>query len=148
MPTASPTGGWSLDEGIVDAAQFFERLPAFFPNATLLCVEGTSIAGAVRAVYDAHRSPLANPFARSTVLPLPVRVACTFSANLAAQISMLAHLHANPELLDHVALFENTTCVLRWHDAFANAIELDSGVAEETVRAMAEFFQVSYARET
>jgi len=148
MPNTPPSRGWSLDEGFDNAALFFERIPSFFPHATLLCVEGVSMVPAADALYQAHQSSLENPFARNTLLPLPRRFACTFSVDLCEKLSILAQVHANQGLLDHLAVFDESTCLLLWHDAFANALEIDASVGEETVRTMAACFNVGFSRES
>jgi hypothetical protein len=142
----TPTNSWTVEEGITDPSRFLPLLPSAFPDATLLCVEGGSIAPDVMAVYKAHRSRESNPSRRNTLFPPSHRIACTFSGELLGSLVQLAEAHANPELLDHMAVFAGTRCLLEWHDAFANAFMVDGAVPEAAVAALATPFGVAYAR--
>ena len=58
---------------------------------------------------------------------------CKFSADLFEELALLAEHYAEPELLDHLCLFEGRGSLLEWHDAFANIILLPCSVPEEIV---------------
>ena len=146
MSELTPTNSWTIDEGITDPSRFLPLLPSAFPDATLLCVEGSSIAQDVMALYKAHRSRESNPSRRNTFFPTAHRIACTFSGELFGSLVQLADAHASHELLDHLAVFDGTRCLLEWHDAFANALMVDGDVPEATVAALATPFGVAYSR--
>ncbi len=46
---------WEIAEGKVDSRKFFEARGNYFPDATTLYVEGTSISEDVRACYLSHQ---------------------------------------------------------------------------------------------
>jgi len=117
-------GAWDIDEGIRDAERFFALLPSIFPTATLFFAEGTSVARDVQQCYERFADP--GPFlpGRDTVWPHSQTFRCSASPAFFQALSALSAQHANPEILDHLSLYERDRLIFHWHDAFANAIQL------------------------
>jgi len=96
---------WEIDEGRVDSAQFFEALWTHFPQATTFFAEGTSIARDVKDCYVRHADEGPYLPAAQTLFPRASRFRC-FSPSVTSELSSLAQRHAEPELLDHLALLQ------------------------------------------
>lgn len=143
----SPYDGswWVEDEGI-DSAAFFRLLPAHFPEATTLYVEGTSIAEDVLACYGRHAEAGEFLAERGTIFPRSQKLRCRFSAELCAELAALSEVQAEPELLDHLHVFKDTQFLLYWHDAFCNPFIISPVLPEERVAEFAKALGTSYSR--
>jgi hypothetical protein len=135
---------WEIREGRVDSARFFETLWRRFPEATTLYVEGGSIARNVKDCYRTHREEGDYLPRAQTVFPRSAKFRCRFSANLVDALSALAGRHAEPELLDHLALYIDSDEVVVWHDAFANSILVAPTVPESVVSSFATDLGLEY----
>lgn len=144
MPNA--TSEWQIEEGITDAERFDALLPTVFPRSTLLFAEGTSIAKDVQQCYQQFADP--GPFlpGRDTIWPRSRIFRCAASPALFQALSGLGARHPNPEILDHLSLYEPGQLLFHWHDAFANAMWLDGTLPEATVAALAGPFGCRYER--
>jgi len=146
LMTDVTAGAWDIDEGIRDAERFFALLPSMFPTATLFFAEGTSVARDVQQCYERFADP--GPFlpGRDTVWPCSQTFRCSTSPAFFQALSVLSAQHANPEILDHLSLYERDRMIFHWHDAFANAIQLDGALPESTIAALAKPFGCHYER--
>jgi len=135
---------WEIGAGKVDSARFFETLWRRFPEATTLYVEGSSIAPDVKDCYRTHREDGEYLPATQTTFPRSAKFRCRYSAGLADALSALAETHAEPELLDHVALYRNSEELLFWHDAFANVLLVSGAVPENVVSSFAADLGLGY----
>lgn len=138
------TDCWEIEEGVVDSARFFEALWRHFPDATTLYVEGCVIGRDVEACYHAHSEDGEYLPRAQTLFPRSEKFRCRFSASLAAELSALAKVNAETELLDHLALYKGSTELLFWHDAFGNVLEVSRTVPEKVVSAFAADLGLRY----
>jgi hypothetical protein len=136
---------WEIEEGKVDSAGFLQALWRHFPQATTFYVEGTSVAGDVMDFYRLHKEEGDYLPDRQTLFPRSRKFRCRFSASFVAGLSALAQRHAEAELLDHVALYDGSTEVLSWHDAFANVLLVSRSIPERTVSAFAADLGLPYS---
>ena len=139
-------GTWDISEGIADPERFFALLPALFPDATHLYVEGSSIAPAVRKRYEESEDSGRYLPGRQTLWPPSKVFRLEATPELFQSLSTLAASHAPPELLHHLSLYRGDRPLLVWHDAFANAMLLDGDLPEETVAELAAAFDCEYGR--
>src|SRR5438067_774102 len=72
-----------------------------------------------------------------TIWPVARKFRCAFMPALCEELGALAERHAEPELLDHLHIYEGTTALLEWHDAFANAMLLSGTIEERRIAAFA-----------
>jgi hypothetical protein len=138
---------WKIEEGRVDSARFFEALWRHFPDATTFYAEGCAIARDVRDCYTANQEDGGYLPATQTILPRSEKFRCRFSGSLTAALSALAETHAEPELLDHLALYKGSTELLSWPDAFGNVLLVSRAVPEEVVAALAADLGLGYVNE-
>ena len=122
---------WEL-KGRPDSTLFFRNLPAAFPAASTLFVEGTSIA---RDVDDFLRSAAeAGDYLpqRQTLWPRPKQYRLRFDGPTLAALAGLAERHAEPELVDHLFVYDGSKVLLEFPDAFCeNCPALISADADE-----------------
>jgi hypothetical protein len=128
---------WSIDQGNIDASLFFEALAKYFPHATTLYVEGTSIDADVKHCLIRHSENGKHLPGRQTLWPKSDLFRCKFSAQLGAELSVLAARLAQPELCDHLSLFRDEEALLEFHDFGANAIYISGGISERDVSSFA-----------
>jgi hypothetical protein len=60
------------------------------------------------------------------------------------QLVLLTAQHAEPELLDHLSLSQDSKEVLLWHDAFANVLRVSRAVSEKLVAQLAADLGLKY----
>jgi hypothetical protein len=116
-------------------------------QATTFYAEGSSIARDVRACYRAHHEDGEYLPAAQTIFPSSEKFRCRFSPDLTGALSALAERHAEPELLDHLALYRGSAELLLWHDAFANVLLVSRSVPESVVSAFAEDLSLAIGTE-
>jgi len=135
---------WEIEEGRVDSARFFETLWRRFPEATTLYVEGNSITRDVRECYRTHREEGEYLPRAQTIFPRSEKFRCRFSANFVDALTALAKRHAEPELLDHLALYRGVEELVVWHDAFANVLLISRTVPESLVSSFSADLGLGY----
>ena len=137
---------WEIEEGKIDSAKFFEALPKYFPLATTFFAEGTSITDDVKECYVSNREEGKHLPGAQTIFPISKKYRCKFSRQLMVRLSALAQIHAEPELLDHLALYKGNEELLFWHDAFANVLLVSRTVPENVVSEFAAELGLSYGK--
>jgi hypothetical protein len=135
---------WKIEAGKVDSNQFFDPLAKHFPTATTLFVEGTSISEDVQQWYELHRQEGVYLPEAQTLWPTSKKFRCNFSPKLMAELSSLSRAHAEPELLDHLALYKGEEELLLWPDAFDNILQISKTVPESVVAAFAGVLGLRY----
>ncbi len=128
---------WEL-KGRPDAGLFFRHLHAALPTADTLFVEGTSLA---RDVDDFLRSAAeAGDYLpqRQTLWPRPKQYRLRCDGPTLAALAGLAERHAEPELLDHLFVYEDSKVLMEYPDAFGqdcpaliSADDVDERVIQE-----------------
>jgi hypothetical protein len=129
---------WEL-KGRWDIALFFRALPAVFPNATTLFIEGTSIAKDVDAFLDSAADPGDYLPVRQTIWPRPKQYRLRCDSKTLTTLADLAERHAEPELLDHLFLYDSSKALVEFPDAFGVDCPafVSSDADEEHIRGLA-----------
>jgi hypothetical protein len=124
--------------GARDPEAFFGSIGSCLPTATHLFLEGTSQADAVHQVLEKHQ--VAGPYLpeRQTTWPAPKQWRLSFSSALLLELSRLAAAHAQPELTDHLFIYDGDAAVVEWPDAFAPGapILISGAVPREAVQSL------------
>ena len=136
---------WEIEEGKVDSTLFFQALPKHFPTATTLFLEGNSISNDVEKCYDSHRQEGNYLPEAQTIWPTSKNFRCKFTAKLITELASLSQVHAEPELLDHLALYQEEEELLLWPDAFDNILQISKKVPEGVVAALAKELGLRYS---
>jgi len=138
---------WEL-KGRPDVALFFRHLRAVFPSATALFLEGTTIA---QEVADFLRSAAESGDylpKRQTLWPRPSQHRLRFDGPTLWALGDLSRRHAEPELLDHLFVYEGSKALLEYPDAFGPdcpaLISVD--VDEQFIREFAEVLGLELTR--
>ena len=108
---------WEL-KGRPDIALFFRHLPAAFPTANTLFVEGTSFARDVDDFLRSAAEPGDYLPGRQTLWPRPTQYRLPCDGPTLAALAGLSERHAEPELLDHLFVYEGSKALLEYPDAF------------------------------
>jgi hypothetical protein len=104
----------------MDSALFFRHIRAALPHATTLFAEACSSARDVSAFLTCAAEPGAYLPKRQTLLPRPKQYRLPFNEPTLAALADLATRHAEPELLDHLFVYDGSTVLLEFPDAFAS----------------------------
>lgn len=137
---------WEIEEGKVYSAKFFEALPKYFPEATTFFAEGTSISDDVKECYVSNREDGKHLPGAQTIFPISNKYRCKFSCQLMTRLAALAEIHAELELLDHLALYQGDEELLFWHDAFSNVLLVSRTVPESIVSKFTSELHLNYGR--
>src|SRR5579864_4662446 len=111
---------WEL-KGLPESASFFRHLAAAFPSATTLFVEGTSVARDVDHFLRSAADPGDYLPKRQTLWPRPKQYRLRCDGPTLATLADLAERHAEPELFDHLFLYDGAKALLEYPDAFGPA---------------------------
>jgi hypothetical protein len=82
----------------------------------------------------------------STIWPASKKFRCSFQSKLFYELAVLAENHAEPEILDHLYIYQDTKPLLEWHDAFSNAMLLSPILSEESVFNFAKTLGLTHAK--
>ena len=108
---------WEL-KGRWDSALFFRHLLELLPTPTTLFVEGTSIAREVGDFLRSAAEPGDYLPARQTLWPQPKQYRLRCDSSTLVALADLAERHAEPELTDHLFVYDGSTVLLEFPDAF------------------------------
>ncbi|SRR5258706_5917737 len=138
---------WEL-RGRPDVALFFRNLHAVFPSANALFLEGTSIAPDVDDFLRSAVEPGDYLPKRQTLWPRPRQYRLRFDGPTLWALGDLSRGHAEPELLDHLFVYEDSKALLEYPDAFGQdcpaLISVD--VDEQLIREFAEVLGLELTR--
>jgi len=108
---------WEL-KGRWDSALFFRHLLEVLPAGTALFIEGTCIARDVGDFLRSTSEPGAYLPMRQTLWPRAQQYRLRFDGPTLAALADLAERHAEPELLDHLFVYDGPRVLLEFPDAF------------------------------
>jgi len=108
---------WEL-KGRPDVALFFRHLHAALPTANTLFVEGTTFARDVDDFLRSAAEPGEYLPARQTLWPRSNVYRLRFNGPTLWALGDLSRRHAEPELLDHLFVYEGSKALLEYPDAF------------------------------
>lgn len=108
---------WEL-KGRPDSGLFFRHLLAALPTATTLFLEGTAVADDVDSFLASAAEPGDYLPARQTLWPRPKQYRLRCDGPTLASLADLAKRHAEPELLDHLFVYDGSKVLLEFPDAF------------------------------
>ena len=137
---------WKIGVGNIDCATFLDALSKSFPEATTLYVEGTDISDDVKKCYNSHLEEGNYIAPTQTIWPKSEKYRLRFSRNLMDCLFSLAMPHAEPEFLDHLALYRESEELLSWPDAFSRSspMVVSRSVPESVVSQFAAELGLGY----
>lgn len=107
---------WEL-KGRADSALFFRHVRTALPAATRLFVEGDPYPDVDHFLRSAAELGDYLPD-RQTLWPRPKQYRVRCDAPTLAGLADQAQRHAEPELLDHLCVYDGSKALLEFHDAF------------------------------
>jgi hypothetical protein len=131
---------WEINEGRIDSTEFFKALPLSFPEATTFFAEGTSIADDVKECLYGHKEAGQFYPGANTIWPVSDKFRCKFSSDLMNELASLSEHHAEPEMMDHLSLYNGKQMLLYWHDAFSNVMWLSKSISQTRAMAFSKKF--------
>ncbi len=135
---------WEV-KGRWDIVRFFESLPAIFPDATTLFIEGTGMASDVVAFLISAAEPGDYLPDKQTIWPRPKQYRVRCDSMTLTGLKGLAERHAIPELLDHLFIFSGSEVLMEFPDAFAKDCPafISADVDEQRVRSLANMHHLT-----
>lgn len=125
-------GGW-------ETPLFFRLLLPAFPNATTLFIEGASVSRDVDIFLRSAAEPGDYLAARQTIWPRPKQYKVRCDGEVLASLADLAGRHAEPELLDHLFVYDAVHVLIEFPDAFGEDCPafITAEANEERIRGFA-----------
>jgi len=127
----------SFIKGKLPASKFFEILPKYLSDATTIYIEGANIENEISTCLNKHLDSQEYDLPRETLYPMSQKYRCRFSKTLMYELSELSKRHAEPEILDHMFIYNGVVPLLIWCDAFWGNIEVTQFVPSEVVQNLA-----------
>jgi len=129
---------WEL-KGLWNSALFFRHLLEVLPAPTTLFVEGTSIAREVADFLRSAAEPGDYLPARQTLWPRPKQYRLRCDGPTLATLADLAERHAEPELMDHLFVYDGSTVLLEFPDTFGRDCPafVSADIDEQRLRSFA-----------
>lgn len=136
-----------ISEEVAHPQSFFEHLHMLLPADAILYFEGTTIAPAIAAFYEAHQSEGRVPVVRDTILPTPKVYHVKFCAEVVRFLVDQSGRRSVAEMFDHVKAYSGRSILFTFHDAFCGWLCISEHVPEARVKAFFAELCVSYSRE-
>jgi hypothetical protein len=105
-------------KGRANSAVFFRHLHEALPAATTVFIEGTSITPDVDAFLRSAAQPGEYLPERQTLWPRPKQYRIQCDGPVLSALAQLAEQHAEPELMDHLFVYDGPSVLLEFPDAF------------------------------
>ena len=123
-----------------DSAQFFRHLFEALPTASAIFIEGTSIAHDVAGFLGSVAEQGDYLPDRQTHWPRPKQYRLRFDAPTLTRLADLAAAHAEPELMDHLFIYQGSAVLLEYPDAFAreSPVLISLGTNEQRIHDFAK----------
>ena len=127
-----------------DLTQFIAGLGDFGSSEYVLCLEGV-ISAEVETYLRTRPSLIENRTdegflkMRSKMFFMPI------TSESAQGLARLSERHAEPEVCDHLRLYEGNRLILSWHDVPFDPVYFSSEVAEERLRRFSASLGCRYA---
>lgn len=139
---------WETAEGPVNSTQFIDLLTVAFPEATTIYLEATSIENEVENVFKNYIQEGPYLPESQTLWPKSYikNYRCEFSEEFLKKLSELTQNYAEPELFDHIFIYQNETSLLKWPDAFSNCIWISKEITENRVKKFADKLGLPYKK--
>ena len=145
---------WEISEGKVDSTRFVDLLIDTLPEATTFYIEisvylpGNKIDSDVENLFEKFRQEGLYLPDSQTIWPKSKSryYRCEFSEAFLKELSELTQNHAEPELFDHMFIYQNETCLLKWPDAFSNCMWISKEIPEGRVKKFADKLGLPYKK--
>jgi hypothetical protein len=106
------------------------------PAESVLYLEGTSIVPEIRAFLQSHGAEKTQSVARGTLWPRPRSYHLPLSGSNLSQLRQLAARHAEPEICDHLVVYQADQVLLSAYDAGSSHVYVSRDLLPETVEAL------------
>lgn len=121
---------------VSDLYELLRAIDEVLPEDTILYLENTSFAPAVRRFLDAlpPEPTVLAQIASGTLYPEPETLHLPLRGSNLTKLRELAEHLAEPEICDHLAVYRNDALLLTAHDAGDGEVEVGPHLPDETRR--------------
>lgn len=138
---------WEL-KGVQDVPTFLRCLGKLFGENAVLYLEGTSIADDVQAFLRTRAAATTRHAAMGTIWPRPSVFHMPLTAENLAGLADLAEHHAEPEICDHLHVYQGETVWLEAHDFPNDSVSVSGEVSEDQLKAFCVALGCEYKKVT
>lgn len=136
---------WEIT-GVNDSEKFFSALEELLVLPVYFCVEGTSIAPDVQALFASHATEPGLAIPTGTGWPKPKTFHVLATEEFLDELAATARNHAEPEICDHLHAYKDRRVLLQWYDAFDLPLIVDESVPEKSVQEFCRRLGARYSR--
>ena len=115
-----------------DLTRLIAELSAFGDRGSVLCLEGI-IAAEIETFLRARPSSIENRTGRGFLKTRPKMFFMPITPESTQGLARLSETYAEPEVCDHLRVYENNRLILSWHDVPFDPVYVASEVAEPRV---------------
>ena len=137
---------WVIDR-VEYPTLFFKHLSTLLPAGSILYFEGTKIAPALSALYEAHRATNAMPVVQEMVVPIPQMHHCTVSDELLKSLAEMAAGRPASELFNHLKAYREGRLLFAWNDAYEGELRISENMPQNLLNRFCQALGVSCRRE-
>lgn len=105
-----------------DLYALLQAIDEVVPTDTVLYVEGTSIAPEIKSFFAAHSIAGSMQLPLATMFPRPETFHVALDPGVLTALRTLADAHAEPEILDHLAVYRGDSVLLWAPDAGSSEV--------------------------
>jgi hypothetical protein len=142
----APADAWQIGPPR-DSAAFIRELGRILPTPYVFYFEGVSMDDDVHEFMMRHQIAAQQSIGRGTIWPTPARYHIPGSPAVCAQVADMFDRHAEPEVCDHLHVYDADGLLLEWHDAFGGLpLLLSKRVTLQQVERMCEVLGCCFAQ--
>jgi len=134
---------WEVD-GPKTFPELFHAFQGWSLPNLILYFEGGSPDTEINDFMAAYSIPEQAHVAVGTIWPRPKIFHVPASEDTLTKLAKIMEHHAEPELAIHFHVYQGTTLLLQWHDAFTQPILISGTLAEEQVKSFADSIGKKY----
>ena len=141
LPTQVNPPCWEISP--CDLTEFISQLGTFAAAESVLCLEGGNAAD-VERYLQARPGPIENETKQGFLKMRPKAFFIPITRENLRGLGDLTKIHAEPEVCDHLRVYDGETIILSWHDLPSDPIYVASSVDEATLRRFCEALGCRY----
>jgi hypothetical protein len=121
---------------VSDLYELLRAVDETMPKTAILYLEGASIAPDVRAFLESRQAAGPHEVAHGTVYPTPMSFHLPLSDQNLVELRGLADHHAEPEICDHLAVYQAGELLLTAYDAGYGEVIVAKSLPHDTIQAL------------
>ena len=133
---------WRISK-VPDFPTFLRNLPILVPTDSVLCLEGTPDDD-IEVFLSERPAIYPNQLNQGFLSMRPKLYYIPVTRENLQRLGDLAEHHAEPEICDHLRVYNKGRAILAWHDIMDDPIDIDNQIDESSVNAFSKELGTTY----